>query len=114
MRRRSKGVFRDAQELLTPSNLNDSATENVPSSEEPPLPSSLTISGIHTVLRESADCSTCTFVVPAKTHLIDGTVLNIKPGSIICLDKAIKYEMLEFENLQGTLENPITIAYCGN
>lgn len=74
---------------------------------------SVTISGIYTVYEAIEDCSTCTFVVPADQAVIDGKELNLKPGSVICLDKAIKYGDVDFVNLEGTENNPIRIGTCG-
>lgn len=73
---------------------------------------SVTISGIYTVYEAIEDCHTCTFVVPADLAVVDGHELNLKPGSVICLDKAIKYGDVDFVNLQGTEENPIRIGTC--
>lgn len=101
------------EEELLPTAQEDPTTGAAAISPDETSVSSLTISGIHTIVNENIDCSTCTFVVAAETKLIDGVVMKIKPGSVICLDKALKYNLLEFENLVGTAENPITIAYCG-
>jgi hypothetical protein len=73
---------------------------------------SLTIMGENTVFAESVDCSTCTYVVAKNTDVIDGKALGLKPGSVICLDKALEYGELTFENLEGTEANPITIGNC--
>ena len=73
---------------------------------------SLTVMGENTVFAERVECSTCTYVVAKNTDLIDGQALGLKPGSVICLDKAIKYGELSFVNLQGTEESPITIGNC--
>jgi hypothetical protein len=73
---------------------------------------SLTVMGENTVFAQSVECSTCTYVVAENTDLIDGEALGLKPGSVICLDKAKKYGELSFVNLQGTEENPITIGNC--
>ena len=74
---------------------------------------SVTISGIYTVYDAVEDCHTCTFVVPADLAVVDGHELKLKPGSVICLDKAIKYGDVDFVNLEGTEENPIRIGVCG-
>lgn len=74
---------------------------------------SVTISGIYTVYEAIEDCSTCTFVVPADQAVIDGKELNLKPGAVICLDKAIKYGDVDFVNLEGTEDHPIRIGTCG-
>jgi hypothetical protein len=93
------------------------ATQQVAPSEDVVLPvqasGSVTISGIYTVYEDIQDCHTCTFVVPADLAVVDGQVLNLKPGSVICLDKAIKYGDIDFVNLAGTEENPIRIGTCG-
>jgi hypothetical protein len=60
-----------------------------------------------------SDCSTCTYVVPANKNLIDGAVLNLKPGSVICLNAATKYRNLLFRNIKGTADQPIIIRNCG-
>lgn len=59
------------------------------------------------------DCSTCTYVVPAGTRIIDGLTLGLKPGSVIGLDARVKYENLIFRNIVGTLADPIIIRNCG-
>ena len=74
---------------------------------------SFTISGVYTTYEAITDCSTCTFVVPADLVEIDGSKLNLKAGSVICLDKAIKYGDLTFTNLVGTEAKPIVIGACG-
>ncbi|MEX2230936.1 MAG: hypothetical protein WD824_02155 [Cyclobacteriaceae bacterium] len=71
---------------------------------------SMTISGIFTTYEEIKDCKTCTFVVPADLAVVDGKELGLKAGSVICLDKAIKYGDVEFINLVGTEANPIRIG----
>lgn len=58
-------------------------------------------------------CDECTYVVPAGTKVVDGNVLNLKPGSIIGLSGSIAYGTLEFHNLQGAPGNPIIIKNCG-
>ncbi|MEX1238552.1 MAG: right-handed parallel beta-helix repeat-containing protein [Cyclobacteriaceae bacterium] len=60
-----------------------------------------------------ADCSECTYVVPADSTVIDGKVLGLKPGSVICLNGAFIYGSLEFNNIVGTEDNPIIIKNCG-
>jgi hypothetical protein len=61
---------------------------------------------------QTSDCSTCTYVVPAKTHVIDGIALGLKPGSVIGLSASIQYNNLVFRNINGTYENPIIIRNC--
>ena len=62
---------------------------------------------------DASGCSLCTFVVPAGMTIIDGAVLDLKPGSVIGLDARVSYGSLVFKNLRGTYENPIIIRNCG-
>jgi hypothetical protein len=71
---------------------------------------SMTISGVFTSFEEITDCKTCTYVVPADAAMVDGKELNLKAGSVICLDKALQYGDVEFVNLAGTEANPIRIG----
>jgi hypothetical protein len=90
----------------------DPTTEEIPD-ENGNLKSnivSLTIVGENTEFAESVECTTCTYVVAKNTTVIDGQELGLKPGSIICLDKALQYGELSFVNLKGTVENPIFIG----
>jgi hypothetical protein len=73
---------------------------------------SLTITGANTEFVKSVDCNTCSYVVDKNTETIDGQVLGLKPGSVICLKGSLKYGNLNFVNLEGTTENPITIGTC--
>lgn len=59
----------------------------------------------------TSDCQ-CTYTVPANTHIIDGKVLNLLPGSVICLRSGIAYKNLQFKNLLGTYSQPIIIRNC--
>jgi hypothetical protein len=59
------------------------------------------------------DCSTCTYVVPPNTHVVDGKALNLKPGSVIGLNASYGYKNLVFRNLEGTASAPIIIKNCG-
>jgi hypothetical protein len=78
-----------------------------------PNVASITISGSNTVFTANVDCKTCTFVVSDKLETVDGKSLGLKPGSVICLDAALKYGHVSFENLEGTADQPITIGNCG-
>jgi len=78
-----------------------------------PLAFSLTITGAHTTFSKANNCSSCTFVVPANTFIVDGKEKGFKPGDVICLDAAIKYGALEFVNMEGTADKPIVISNCG-
>ena len=71
---------------------------------------SMTISGVHTIYEPIKDCATCTFVVPADMAVVDGKKLNLKAGSVICLEKTIQYGDVDFINLEGTEEQPIKIG----
>ena len=59
------------------------------------------------------DCSDCDFVVPAGQRLIDGSILGLKPGSVIGLNANVRYGHLVFRNIIGTADNPIIIKNCG-
>src|SRR5687767_2263005 len=59
------------------------------------------------------DCSSCTYVVPANTTVIDGKALGLAPGSIIGLDASVTYGYLVFKNIVGTPTQPIIIKNCG-
>jgi hypothetical protein len=98
------------EDPINPSIPSDTVENSAALSDQPTV-ASLTISGIHTIQLDDVVCSTCTYVVPSNNHLVDGNQLDLRPGSIICLDKAIAYGMLEFVNLEGTEDNPIAIAY---
>ena len=71
---------------------------------------SMTISGVHTTYEPVKDCTTCTFVVPADMDVVDGKKLNLKAGSVICLETAIQYGDIDFINLEGTEDQPIKIG----
>jgi hypothetical protein len=93
----------------------DTPTEAAAATEvAEPNVASITITGTNTVFTAKVDCKTCTFVVSDKLETIDGKALGLKPGSVICLDAALKYGHISFENLDGTAEQPITIGNCGN
>jgi hypothetical protein len=62
--------------------------------------------------RAAADCG-CTYTVPSKTYAVDGAVLGLKPGAVICLNTANTYYNIVFRNLKGSATAPITIKNCG-
>lgn len=99
------------EEEIVPTETQAASVESTPASAAPT--GSMTISGVYTVYESVADCSTCTFVVPEDLGVVDGKELNLKPGSVICLDKAITYGDIDFVNLEGTEEHPIRIGACG-
>ncbi len=57
-------------------------------------------------------CASCDYVVPANKTTIDGKVIGIKPGDVICLNATTSYPYLTFTNLQGTEADPIVITNC--
>jgi hypothetical protein len=58
-------------------------------------------------------CATCTYTIPSAKVVIDGEVLNIKAGDVICLDAAASYKQLDFRKIIGTQDNPVIIVNCG-
>ena len=96
------------EEEVVPTQSTAAPTEDVALNTE--ATGSMTISGIFTTYEEIKDCKTCTFVVPADLSVVDGKELGLKAGSVICLDKAIKYGDVDFINLEGTEANPIRIG----
>jgi hypothetical protein len=64
-------------------------------------------------LVQTKACSTCTFVITATQSTIDGAVLGVKPGDVICLNAATKYNTLIFKNIIGTATQPVIITNCG-
>ena len=76
----------------------------------PAATGSMTISVVYTSYEDIQDCKTCTYVVPEDLAIVDGKELGLKPGSVICLNKAIQYGDIDFLNLEGTEENPIRIG----
>lgn len=60
----------------------------------------------------SVSCN-CTYTVPAKTYLVDGLALGLKPGAVVCLQAGVSYANMVFRNLRGTASQPITIKNCG-
>ena len=60
----------------------------------------------------TGDCG-CTYTVPATAYRIDGKLLGLKPGAVICLKGGTTYKLLVFQNIHGTALAPITIKNCG-
>lgn len=96
------------EEEIAPRQATTPAAENI--SLTPEATGSMTISGVFTSYEDIQDCKTCTYVVPADVAVVDGKELNLKAGSVICLDKAIQYGDVEFINLAGTESNPVRIG----
>lgn len=61
----------------------------------------------------STDSTTRIYIVPPRTHVIDGVVLGIKPGDVIALDASTYYGNLFFKNIVGTPEAPVIIKNIG-
>jgi hypothetical protein len=59
------------------------------------------------------DCSSCTYVVPSNTTIVDGAALKLAPGSVICLSASNQYGSMIFRNIVGTAASPILIRNCG-
>jgi hypothetical protein len=68
--------------------------------------------GIGTHATATTSCG-CTYTVPLATQTVDGKLLNLKPGAIICLSSTIQYKNLQFKNLTGSATQPILIKNCG-
>ena len=79
-----------------------------------PTAQSITITGSNTRFSTAVACNTCTYVVDVKAKVVDGKELGLKPGSVICLDAALKYGNVDFVNLEGTSDSPITIGNCNS
>jgi hypothetical protein len=62
-----------------------------------------------------SSCSTCTYVVPENVNVVDGAVLGLKPGAVICFNAARMYSTtpVRFINIVGAVDNPIYITNCG-
>lgn len=75
--------------------------------------SSLTVSGAFVEYADGNLCSECKFVLPADAKVVDGKELGIKPGDVICLNKAFEYGAVELVNVEGAEGKPVVIANCG-
>jgi len=76
---------------------------------------SLSISGLYTEFASGeVDCKACDVIVDEKATVVDGELMKIKPGSLVCLKKAVRYPAIDFVNLVGTSDRPIIIAYTSN
>lgn len=73
---------------------------------------SLSVSGLYTEIEGDVVCATCSYLVDPKETTVDGKVIGLKPGSVVCLRKSLKYGALDFINMEGTEEEPIVIGYC--
>ena len=99
------------EELLTPAQETPIEATSINTSEA--SIESLTVTGVNTIFSNVKDCKPCSYVVSANEDVIDGKELNVQPGSIICLNKGVKYGNLEFVNIDGTEEKPVVIATVG-
>jgi hypothetical protein len=69
---------------------------------------------VSTMNTTAVGCSSCKYVVPANVTLVDGKILGIKPGDMICLSASVKYtNTLTFKNIVGTADKPVIITNCG-
>lgn len=99
------------EEVIAPERAAATETETTQKSEI--TIASLTVTGSNTSFATVGDCSTCTYIVAEEEELIDGKELGLKPGSVVCLNKGVKYGNLEFMNMEGSAEKPIIIATVG-
>ena len=74
---------------------------------------SLSVSGLYTEIQGDVVCATCAYIVDPNETTVDGKVIGLKPGSVVCLRKNLKYGAVDFINMEGTEEKPIVIGYCG-
>jgi hypothetical protein len=98
------------EEIVADASLSEDATTQM--TAETADVGSLSVSGIYTEIQGDVACASCTYVVDPKETTVDGKELGFKPGSIICLRKALKYTSVDFVNMEGTEENPLIIGYC--
>lgn len=68
---------------------------------------------IATSTGSALSCAECTYVIPADQSIIDGKELGIKPGDVIALQSGVEYNMLTFQNIVGTADQPVRIINCG-
>jgi hypothetical protein len=108
-------LFNCTEEQIAPTTAPAAASvvEEEAAASDESLNFSLTISGAHTTFSTAKDCSSCTFVVPANTFIVDGKEKGFKPGDVICLNAATKYGQLELVNIEGSPEKPIVITTVG-
>ncbi|HYG01392.1 MAG TPA: hypothetical protein VD927_03055 [Chryseosolibacter sp.] len=91
----------------------DSANVEIAATAVTPSLPSVTLTGINTIYATATDCSTCTYIVPAGSTVVDGKELGLKPGSVVCLNSIYNYGDLELQNFEGTKEQPIVITTVG-
>lgn len=93
---------------------NPVQVEAMPSAEfvEEADVASLTVSGIFTEVSADVDCGSCTYKVPDTVRTVDGTELELKPGSVICVNAGRRLGEIEFVNMIGTENAPIIIGTC--
>jgi hypothetical protein len=61
-----------------------------------------------------SSCSSCKYTIPGNAYIVDGKLLGIKPGDVICFNAAIKYvNSITLKNMVGTATAPIIITNCG-
>ena len=75
--------------------------------------SSITVSGAFIEYTDQVSCAECSYVVPEGTTVVDGAELGIEPGDVVCLSKGLKYNAIEFVNVEGQAGKPIIVGNCG-
>lgn len=91
----------------------DSANVAIAATAATPALPSVTLTGINTIYATAKDCSTCTYIVPAGSTVVDAKELGLKPGSVVCLNSLYNYGDLELQNFEGTAAQPIVITTVG-
>jgi hypothetical protein len=51
----------------------------------------------------------CDFLISKHTDIIDGALLGVEPGDVVCLEAGV-HEYLLFKNIEGTPDNPVLIT----
>lgn len=100
------------EELISPAAVEQEVINEQTEMDESMPVSSISISGTFTSFFHDVKCDACTFKIAEGTTTVDGQ--SIKPGTVICLNEKIAYGSLEFVNMEGTEQQPITIGYCNN
>lgn len=99
------------QENVAPTIKASAQTETTASNTSEEAALSLTIDGVNTVLSSTTDCKACAYFVPENATEVDGKALGIKPGEAICFKSDALYGNVRLINLEGTVNNPIVVAY---
>ena len=62
------------------------------------------------IAQSSCDCD---HRIQSGTRFVDGNDFDYHPGDVFCLEAGEYTQSIEFENISGSSENPITIINCG-